>query len=86
MGKDELVVLLCLSSWCLMIVVWLFRTVPQVCLQFVIMVFPDHTHLLFVMDFKSLNYALPAYAFLLITSPAIIQTHHRLILSLKQIL
>ena len=31
-----------------MIVVWLFHMVPRVCLQFVIMVFPDHTHLLFL--------------------------------------
>ena len=42
MGKRELVTLLCLSSWCLVIVVWLFLTVPRVCLLFV--VFPDHTH------------------------------------------
>ena len=40
--------LLCLSSLCLVIVVWLFLTVPRVCLQFVIVVFPDHTHLLFL--------------------------------------
>ena len=26
----------------------LFRTVPRGCLQFVIVVFPDHTHLLFL--------------------------------------
>ena len=26
--------------------VWLFLAVPWVCLQFVIVVFPDHTHLL----------------------------------------
>ena len=44
MGKRELVVLLSLSSWCLVIVVWLFLAVPWVCLQFVIVVFPDHTH------------------------------------------
>ena len=25
---------------------WLFLTVPQICLQFVIVAFPDHTHLL----------------------------------------
>ena len=43
MGKRELVALLCLSSWCLMIVGWLFLTMPWVCLQFVILVFPDHT-------------------------------------------
>ena len=42
MGKREPVALLCLSSWCLVIVVWLFLTMPRVCLQFVIMVFPDH--------------------------------------------
>ena len=29
------------------IVVWLFLTMPWVCLQFVIVVFADHTHLLF---------------------------------------
>ena len=44
MRKRELVALLSLSSWCLVIVVWLFLVVPWVCLQFVIVVFPDHTH------------------------------------------
>ena len=48
MEKRELVALLSLSSWCLVIVVWLFRAVPWVCLQFVIVVYPDHTHLLFL--------------------------------------
>ena len=48
MGKRELVALFGLSSWCLVIVVWLFLAVPWVCLQFVIVVFPDHTHLLFM--------------------------------------
>ena len=48
MGKRELVVLLSLSSWCLVIDVWLFLAVPWVCLQFVIVVFSDHTHLLFL--------------------------------------
>ena len=33
MGKRELVALLCLSSWCLVIVVWLFLTMPRLCLQ-----------------------------------------------------
>ena len=46
MGKRELVVLLSLSHWCLMSVVWLFLAVTLDCLQFVIVVFPDHTHLL----------------------------------------
>ena len=49
MGKRELVALLSLSSWCLVIAVFLFLAVPWVCLQFVIVVFPDHTHLLFLM-------------------------------------
>ena len=44
MGKRELVALLSLSSWCLVIVVWLFLAVPWVCMQFVIVVFPDHNH------------------------------------------
>ena len=46
-GKRELVALLCVSSWCLVIAVWLFLVVPWVCLRFVIVVFPDHAHLLF---------------------------------------
>ena len=48
MGKRELVSLLGLSSWCLVIVVWFFLAVPWVCLRFVIVVFPDHTNLLFL--------------------------------------
>ena len=47
MGKRELVALLSLSSWCLVMAVWLLLVVPWVCLWFVIVVFPDHTHLLF---------------------------------------
>ena len=47
MGKRELVALLNLSPWCLMMVKRLFLAVPQGCLRFVIVVFPDHTHLLF---------------------------------------
>ena len=45
MGKRELVALLCMSSWCLVIVVWLFFTMPRICLQLVIVVFPEHTQL-----------------------------------------
>ena len=45
MGKRELVALLCLSYWCLVVVVWLFLTMSRVSMQFVIMLFPDHTHL-----------------------------------------
>ena len=54
MGKRELVALLSLSSWCLAMVVWLFLMVPWVCLRFVIVVIPDHTHLLFLMRRMSL--------------------------------
>ena len=44
MGKRELVALLSLSSWCLVMVVWLFLAVPWVCMPFVIiMAFADHT-------------------------------------------
>ena len=43
-GKRELVALLNLSSWCLVMVEWLFLVVPLGGLQFVILVFPDHTH------------------------------------------
>ena len=46
MGKRELIALFNLSSWSLVIVERLFLTVPRGCLQFVIVVFPDHTHLL----------------------------------------
>ena len=46
MGKRELVALLSLSSWCLVIMAWLFLAVPWLCLQFLIVVFPDNTHLL----------------------------------------
>ena len=50
MGKRELVALLNLSSWCLapVVVERLFLAVPWGCLRFVIVVFPDHTHVLFL--------------------------------------
>ena len=47
MGRRELLALLGLSSWCLVVVELLFLAVPRGCLRFVIVVFPDHTHLLF---------------------------------------
>ena len=54
MGKRELIALLNLSSWCLVIVERLFLEVPRGSLQFVIVVFHDHTHLLFfTLVFKS---------------------------------
>ena len=44
MGKRELVALLSLYFWCLVFFVWLFLLVPWVCLQFVLVVFPDDIH------------------------------------------
>ena len=49
-GKRELVAMLNLSSWCLVMVERLFLAVPRGCLWFVIVVFPDHTHLLFLLN------------------------------------
>ena len=55
MEKRELVALLNLSSWRLLMVERLFLAVPQGCLWFVIVVFPDHTHLLFFYKKLSAN-------------------------------
>ena len=68
MGKRELIALLKMSSWCLVMVERLFLAVPRGCLQFVIVVFPDHTHLLFDMfmasDFNMLHLHMePQYPF-----------------------
>ena len=54
MGKRELVALLVLYSWYLVIVEWLFIAVPRLCLLFVIVVFPDytHVHVLFLLHLK----------------------------------
>ena len=62
MGMRELVALLNLSSWCLVMVDQLFLTVPRGCLQFVIVVFPDHTHLLFL---KPITLAKSTFSFVL---------------------
>ena len=55
MGKRELVALLSLSSWCLVIAVWLFLAVPWVCLQFVIVVVPDHIHIPFLLIYHQVS-------------------------------
>ena len=45
--RERMLVSLLLSSYrCIVTVLWLFLTVPWVCLQCVIVVFPDHTHFL----------------------------------------
>ena len=59
MGKRELVALLNLSSWCLVMVERLFLAVPRGCLRFVIVVFPDHTHLLFLVEIINMHLNLP---------------------------
>ena len=59
MGKKEAVAFLSLSSYCLVIAVLLFLVVPWVCLQFVIVVFPGNTHLLFLMRPFSPKCSLP---------------------------
>ena len=57
MRKRKLFALLLLSFGCLATVnvTWFFLTVPWVGLQFVIVVFPDHTHLLFYAFAPSIN-------------------------------
>ena len=50
MGKRDLVALLNLSSWCIVMVERLFLAVQWGCLRFVIVIFPDHTHLLFLVS------------------------------------
>ena len=63
MGKRGLIALLNLSSWCLVMVERLFLAVPQGCLQFVIVVFPDHIHLLFFIYFcTALNIVVLTYS------------------------
>ena len=55
--KRKLVALLLLSFGCLATVnvMWFFLAVPWVGQQFVIVVFPDHTHLLFYAFVPSTN-------------------------------
>ena len=48
MGERELAAFINLSPWCLVMVERLFLAVPRDCLPFVIVVFPDHTHFLFL--------------------------------------
>ena len=54
--KRKLVALLLLSHICSVTinVLWLFLIVPWVGLQYVVVLFPDHTHLLFV-HFRQLD-------------------------------
>ena len=63
MGKRELVALLTLSSYCLVMVERLLFAVPWGCLQFVIVVYPDHTHLLFLEVTLVRNFGMPTTCF-----------------------
>ena len=67
-GKRELVALLNLSSWCLVMVEWLFLAVPWGYLRFVIVVFPDHTHLLFLLNGGDLDFSRIIFFFRIHTS------------------
>ena len=59
MGKRELVALLNLSSWCFVMDEWFFPGVPWGCLWFVVVVFPDHTYLLYFVSRQRLSKDLP---------------------------
>ena len=65
--KKELVALLSLSYGCLVTVnvMWLFLMVSWVGLQCVIVVFPDHTHLLFHWKGNHENYSILVIQFIL---------------------
>ena len=78
MGKRELIALLCLSSWCLVVVGRLFLAVPQGCLQLVIVVFSDHTRLLFLvcgctLECRSVPYCFVVTVTLTLTSDLVIK-------------
>ena len=62
MGKRELIALLNLSPWCLVMIERLFLAVPLGCLQFVIVVFPDHTLLQFFIMLVNWLYRLRIFA------------------------
>ena len=64
MGKRERVASLNLSSWCLVMVEWLFLAMPWGCLRFVIVVFPDHAHLLFLIALTTWTYNYYEYHYL----------------------
>ena len=66
-GKRKLVALLLLSYSCIVTinVLWLFLTVPWVSLQCVIVVFSDHTHLLYNFDmhlYAKFDQKIPCYS------------------------
>ena len=58
MEKRELVAVCNVSPWCLVMVGWLFLAVSWGCLQFVIVAFPDHTHLLLLFLLLSFHFCI----------------------------
>ena len=76
MGKRELVALYGLSSWCLVVVMLLLLALPWVCLQFVIVVFPDHTHLLFLVLHAKLTKSVQIACLVTIPITGIHYTHN----------
>ena len=79
MGKRELVALLCLSSWCLLIVVRLFLKMQRVCLQFLIAVFPDHNHYFYNDTMDSFRIEVKKVSNFISVTPTRL-THHYIIL------
>ena len=81
MGKRELVALLNLSSWCLVMIERLFLAVPRGCLRFVIVVFPDHTHLLFLHNdcprIENVHHLHVSYFFRFLTGVELRHVSHR---------
>ena len=81
MGTSERVALLCLYSWCLVVAMWLLLMMPQVCLQFVVVVFPVQAHLLFVYNMQTPNTRVTKDLLLYLTtalaSATITIYHHR---------
>ena len=76
MGKRELVALLNLSSWCPVMVEWLFLAVTQGCLRFVIVVFPDHALLLILYAWAfCVNYFFIRYLTIMNFIPTPIKNH-----------
>ena len=55
-GEEKVGCFTFLSFWCPVIVVWLFLAMPLFCLQFVIVVIPDHARLLFFYKEQSAMY------------------------------
>ena len=83
MGKRELAALLYLSFWCLVMVERLFLALSWGCLRFVIVVFPDHTHLLFLGLYHETSLCLPVVSLFSVEGGASFLDLNCLLLSLS---